>query len=163
MLLMDEEKQLFQAFSILAFFLITIVSKSDCYVALKLPTASPLIKRTPVVYNSSDPEWNETFQYRIHSAVKVSLFFFIPIIYISPEEQSFVTQGLLSYIIRQKCGKNVFFQTLQTPLQNCDEQGNQLRFSLLRNILNENTENIALKNWIIFRLELIHKHLRFND
>ncbi|ETE66890.1 Cytosolic phospholipase A2 zeta, partial [Ophiophagus hannah] len=50
-----------------------LVSKSDCYVALKLPTASPLIKRTPVVYNSSDPEWNETFQYRIHSAVKVNL------------------------------------------------------------------------------------------
>ncbi|KAG8126126.1 hypothetical protein E2320_021351, partial [Naja naja] len=49
-------------------------SKSDCYVALKLPTASPLIKRTPVVYNSSDPEWNETFQYRIHSAVKLSFY-----------------------------------------------------------------------------------------
>ncbi|XP_042315910.1 cytosolic phospholipase A2 zeta-like [Sceloporus undulatus] len=47
-----------------------LLSKADCYVALKLPTASPLIKRTQVVYNSSDPEWNETFEYRIHSAVK---------------------------------------------------------------------------------------------
>ncbi|XP_054825913.1 cytosolic phospholipase A2 zeta-like [Eublepharis macularius] len=47
-----------------------LLSKADCYVALKLPTASPLVKRTQVVYNSSDPEWNETFEYRIHSAVK---------------------------------------------------------------------------------------------
>ncbi|KAM3850911.1 cytosolic phospholipase A2 zeta-like [Vipera latastei] len=60
-----------------------ILSKSDCYVALKLPTASPLIKRTPVVYNSSDPEWNETFQYRIHSAVKNIL------------ELSFYNRGIL--------------------------------------------------------------------
>ncbi|XP_034273669.1 cytosolic phospholipase A2 zeta-like isoform X1 [Pantherophis guttatus] len=60
-----------------------LLSKSDCYVALKLPTASPLIKRTPVVYNSSDPEWNETFQYRIHSAVKNIL------------ELSFYNRGIL--------------------------------------------------------------------
>uniref|UniRef100_A0A452GNP3 C2 domain-containing protein n=1 Tax=Gopherus agassizii TaxID=38772 RepID=A0A452GNP3_9SAUR len=47
------------------------VSKADCYVALDLPTASPVTSRTQVVYNSSDPEWNETFEYKIHSAVKV--------------------------------------------------------------------------------------------
>lgn len=47
------------------------VSKADCYVELKLPTASPDVSRTRVVDNSENPEWNETFQYRIHSAVKV--------------------------------------------------------------------------------------------
>ncbi|XP_062824209.1 cytosolic phospholipase A2 zeta [Anolis carolinensis] len=47
-----------------------LLSKADCYVALKLPTASPLVKRTEVIYNSSNPEWNETFEYRVHSAVK---------------------------------------------------------------------------------------------
>ncbi|NXL29381.1 PA24F phospholipase, partial [Glaucidium brasilianum] len=46
------------------------VSKADCYVELKLPTASPIVSRTQVVDNSDNPEWNETFQYRIHSAVK---------------------------------------------------------------------------------------------
>uniref|UniRef100_A0A8C3QSJ6 C2 domain-containing protein n=1 Tax=Cyanoderma ruficeps TaxID=181631 RepID=A0A8C3QSJ6_9PASS len=46
------------------------VSKADCYVELKLPTASPSVSRTQVVDNSENPEWNETFQYRIHSAVK---------------------------------------------------------------------------------------------
>uniref|UniRef100_A0A8C3U570 C2 domain-containing protein n=1 Tax=Catharus ustulatus TaxID=91951 RepID=A0A8C3U570_CATUS len=46
------------------------VSKADCYVALKLPTASPSVSRTQVVDNSENPEWNETFQYRIHGAVK---------------------------------------------------------------------------------------------
>lgn len=48
-----------------------LVSKADCYVELKLPTASPFISRTQVVDNSDNPEWNETFRYRIHSAVKV--------------------------------------------------------------------------------------------
>lgn len=48
-----------------------LVSKADCYVELKLPTASPIVSRTQVVDNSDNPEWNETFQYRIHSAVKV--------------------------------------------------------------------------------------------
>uniref|UniRef100_A0A8C8SY31 Phospholipase A2 n=1 Tax=Pelusios castaneus TaxID=367368 RepID=A0A8C8SY31_9SAUR len=47
-----------------------LLSKADCYVQLKLPTASPLTYQTRVVDNSSDPEWNETFQFRIHSAVK---------------------------------------------------------------------------------------------
>ncbi|XP_056402648.1 cytosolic phospholipase A2 zeta-like [Hyla sarda] len=47
-----------------------MLSKADCYVQLRLPTASPLPDRTKVVYNSTDPEWNETFHYRIHSAVK---------------------------------------------------------------------------------------------
>uniref|UniRef100_A0A8C3FWS2 C2 domain-containing protein n=1 Tax=Chrysemys picta bellii TaxID=8478 RepID=A0A8C3FWS2_CHRPI len=48
-----------------------LLSKADCYVALDLPTASPVTSRTQVVYNSSNPEWNETFEYRIHSSVKV--------------------------------------------------------------------------------------------
>ncbi|CAH2328148.1 cytosolic phospholipase A2 zeta [Pelobates cultripes] len=47
-----------------------LLSEADCYVQLRLPTASPLTSRTEVVYNSSDPEWNETFHYRIHGAVK---------------------------------------------------------------------------------------------
>ncbi|TFK14957.1 MAX gene-associated protein [Platysternon megacephalum] len=47
-----------------------LLSKADCFVKLRLPTASPVTYRTQVVDNSSNPEWNETFQYRIHSAVK---------------------------------------------------------------------------------------------
>ncbi|CAM5151073.1 unnamed protein product [Natator depressus] len=47
-----------------------LLSKADCYVQLRLPTASPITYRTQVVDNSSNPEWNETFQYRIHNAVK---------------------------------------------------------------------------------------------
>uniref|UniRef100_A0A8C6YW75 Phospholipase A2 n=1 Tax=Nothoprocta perdicaria TaxID=30464 RepID=A0A8C6YW75_NOTPE len=47
-----------------------LLSKADCFVELKLPTASPVVSRTQVVDNSDNPEWNETFQYRIHSAVK---------------------------------------------------------------------------------------------
>ncbi|KAM4013676.1 cytosolic phospholipase A2 zeta [Anomaloglossus baeobatrachus] len=49
---------------------VDMLSEADCYVQLRLPTASPMPFRTKVVYNSSDPEWNETFNYRIHSAVK---------------------------------------------------------------------------------------------
>ncbi|NXE46894.1 PA24F phospholipase, partial [Casuarius casuarius] len=47
-----------------------LLSKANCYVAVDLPTASPVTSRTQVVYNCSDPEWNETFKYKIHSAVK---------------------------------------------------------------------------------------------
>ncbi|XP_060118629.1 cytosolic phospholipase A2 zeta [Heteronotia binoei] len=50
-----------------------LFSKADCYVELRLPTASPIVYRTQVIDNSSDPEWNETFQYRINSAVKNTL------------------------------------------------------------------------------------------
>ncbi|KAG8560561.1 hypothetical protein GDO81_015035 [Engystomops pustulosus] len=49
---------------------VDMLSEADCYVQLRLPTASPLPNRTKVIYNSTDPEWNETFHYRIHSAVK---------------------------------------------------------------------------------------------
>nr|XP_013814668.1 PREDICTED: cytosolic phospholipase A2 zeta-like [Apteryx mantelli mantelli] len=47
-----------------------LLSKANCYVAVDLPTASPVTSRTQVVYNCSDPEWNETFKYKIHNAVK---------------------------------------------------------------------------------------------
>lgn len=47
------------------------VSKADCYVRLWLPTASVSPSQTRTVVNSSDPEWNETFHYQIHGAVKV--------------------------------------------------------------------------------------------
>lgn len=47
------------------------MSKADCYVKLWLPTASPSCAQTRVIDNCSDPEWNETFHYQIHSAVKV--------------------------------------------------------------------------------------------
>ncbi|XP_048342900.1 cytosolic phospholipase A2 zeta [Sphaerodactylus townsendi] len=50
-----------------------LFSKADCYVELRLPTVSPVTHRTQVIDNSSDPEWNETFQYRINSAVKNTL------------------------------------------------------------------------------------------
>ncbi|XP_071078056.1 cytosolic phospholipase A2 zeta isoform X2 [Desmodus rotundus] len=47
-----------------------LLSKADCYVQLWLPTASPSRAQTRVIANCSDPEWNETFHYRIHGAVK---------------------------------------------------------------------------------------------
>ncbi|KAM9294463.1 cytosolic phospholipase A2 zeta-like [Gastrophryne carolinensis] len=50
-----------------------LLSNADCYVQLKLPTSSPNFSRTKVVYNSKDPEWNETFHYRIHGALKNTL------------------------------------------------------------------------------------------
>ena len=49
-----------------------IGSKSDCYVTLHLPTASSNIHRTKTVDNSSTPEWNETFDFRVQTCVKVS-------------------------------------------------------------------------------------------
>ncbi|XP_013368104.1 PREDICTED: cytosolic phospholipase A2 zeta isoform X2 [Chinchilla lanigera] len=47
-----------------------LLSKADCYVQLSLPTASPSPTQTKTVANCSDPEWNETFYYQIHGAVK---------------------------------------------------------------------------------------------
>ncbi|XP_011796588.1 PREDICTED: cytosolic phospholipase A2 zeta [Colobus angolensis palliatus] len=47
-----------------------LLSKADCYVQLWLPTASPSPAQTRTVANCSDPEWNETFHYQIHGAVK---------------------------------------------------------------------------------------------
>ncbi|XP_065796421.1 cytosolic phospholipase A2 zeta [Muntiacus reevesi] len=47
-----------------------LLSEADCYVQLWLPSASPSPARTRVVANCRDPEWNETFHYRIHGAVK---------------------------------------------------------------------------------------------
>ncbi|KAM8781688.1 cytosolic phospholipase A2 zeta [Rhynchonycteris naso] len=47
-----------------------LLSKADCYMHLWLPTASPSHAWTRTIANCSDPEWNETFHYRIHGAVK---------------------------------------------------------------------------------------------
>ncbi|ROJ78927.1 Cytosolic phospholipase A2 zeta [Anabarilius grahami] len=46
------------------------LSASDCYVILNLPTASACTNRTKTITNSNKPEWNETFNFRVHSNIK---------------------------------------------------------------------------------------------
>lgn len=48
-------------------------SESDCYVILSLPTATARTYRTKTVSNSNNPEWNETFTFRVPTHVKVSV------------------------------------------------------------------------------------------
>lgn len=47
-----------------------VLSKNDCYVTLKLPTASACCHHTKTVKNSNEPKWNETFHFRVHSGIK---------------------------------------------------------------------------------------------
>ncbi|XP_076599456.1 cytosolic phospholipase A2 zeta-like [Chaetodon auriga] len=46
------------------------LSESDCYVILSLPTATTRTYRTKTVSNNNNPEWNETFTFRVPSHVK---------------------------------------------------------------------------------------------
>ncbi|KAJ3610529.1 hypothetical protein NHX12_022621, partial [Muraenolepis orangiensis] len=46
------------------------VSKSDCCVTVDLPTASATARRTETVVSRKNPEWNETFSFRLHRHVK---------------------------------------------------------------------------------------------
>ncbi|XP_031728917.1 cytosolic phospholipase A2 zeta isoform X2 [Anarrhichthys ocellatus] len=45
-------------------------SESDCYVILSLPTATAKDYRTKTVSNNTNPEWNETFTFRVPTHVK---------------------------------------------------------------------------------------------
>ncbi|KAM6311653.1 uncharacterized protein AAHN32_001864 [Aegotheles albertisi] len=47
-----------------------LLTQSDCYVNLSLPTASVQHFRTKTVQNNKNPTWNETFHFRIQSQVK---------------------------------------------------------------------------------------------
>ncbi|XP_010220102.1 PREDICTED: cytosolic phospholipase A2 epsilon-like, partial [Tinamus guttatus] len=47
-----------------------VLSQTDCYVSLWLPTASPDKFQTKVIKNCKDPVWNETFYFRIQGQVK---------------------------------------------------------------------------------------------
>nr|XP_056707865.1 cytosolic phospholipase A2 epsilon-like [Euleptes europaea] len=47
-----------------------LLSATDCYVTLWLPTATSEKVRTKTVANCNDPVWNETFYFRIQSQVK---------------------------------------------------------------------------------------------
>lgn len=48
-----------------------VVSQSDCYVSLWLPTASDEKFHTKTIKNCRNPMWNETFYFRIQRQVKV--------------------------------------------------------------------------------------------
>lgn len=47
-----------------------LVTSSDCYVTLNLPTASSGTLQTRTVKNSRNPVWNQTFHFRIHRQLK---------------------------------------------------------------------------------------------
>ncbi|XP_053169257.1 cytosolic phospholipase A2 epsilon-like [Hemicordylus capensis] len=47
-----------------------LLSQNDCYVSLRLPTASFTDVRTKTISNCSNPVWNETFYFRIQNVVK---------------------------------------------------------------------------------------------
>ncbi|XP_073921829.1 cytosolic phospholipase A2 beta isoform X1 [Castor canadensis] len=47
-----------------------LVTPSDCYVTLWLPTASSHRLQTRTVKNSRNPVWNQSFHFRIHSQLK---------------------------------------------------------------------------------------------
>uniref|UniRef100_A0A8C8AQ53 Phospholipase A2 n=1 Tax=Otus sunia TaxID=257818 RepID=A0A8C8AQ53_9STRI len=47
-----------------------LLSQTDCYVSLWLPTASTDKFQTKTIKNCKDPVWNETFYFRIQSQVK---------------------------------------------------------------------------------------------
>nr|XP_023414478.1 cytosolic phospholipase A2 epsilon [Loxodonta africana] len=47
-----------------------VLSQTDCFVTLWLPTASCEKLRTKTISNCSNPEWNETFNFQIQSQVK---------------------------------------------------------------------------------------------
>lgn len=48
-----------------------VVTQSDCYVTVRLPTASVKRTKTCTVTDTKDPVWNESFHYRIQTQVKV--------------------------------------------------------------------------------------------
>lgn len=48
----------------------TLVTSSDCYVTLNLPTASSHTLQTRTVKNSRNPVWNQNFHFRIHRQLK---------------------------------------------------------------------------------------------
>ncbi|XP_008585972.1 PREDICTED: cytosolic phospholipase A2 epsilon [Galeopterus variegatus] len=47
-----------------------VVSQTDCFVSLWLPTASQKKLRTRTISNCSNPEWNENFTFQIQTQVK---------------------------------------------------------------------------------------------
>ncbi|XP_074853156.1 cytosolic phospholipase A2 beta-like [Carettochelys insculpta] len=47
-----------------------LLTGSDCYVSLWLPTASNKKVKTKTIQNNDDPVWNETFYFRIQNEVK---------------------------------------------------------------------------------------------
>ncbi|XP_049637641.1 cytosolic phospholipase A2 epsilon [Suncus etruscus] len=47
-----------------------ILSQTDCFVSLWLPTASQQRQRTRTISNCHNPEWNETFGFKIQGQVK---------------------------------------------------------------------------------------------
>ncbi|XP_074765189.1 cytosolic phospholipase A2 epsilon-like [Athene noctua] len=47
-----------------------LLSRTDCYIKLWLPTASCQEARTRTIHNCRNPVWNETFQFMIQSEVK---------------------------------------------------------------------------------------------
>uniref|UniRef100_A0A8D0KTT9 C2 domain-containing protein n=1 Tax=Strix occidentalis caurina TaxID=311401 RepID=A0A8D0KTT9_STROC len=48
-----------------------MMTASDCYVRLWLPSASNGKLRTKTIRNSDNPVWNETFYFRIQREVEV--------------------------------------------------------------------------------------------
>lgn len=82
---------------------VSVVSQSDCYVSLWLPTSSDEKFHTKTIKNCRNPVWNESFYFRIQRQVKVhkpkALFFtssLCSLIRLSPKQDVLFSNAVLS-------------------------------------------------------------------
>lgn len=83
-----------------------LMSNSDCYVCLWLPTCTNKVQKTKTMTNTSDPEWNETFYFAICNHVK-------NVLHLSLHDEDVITGNDLLYTLTYDLGKVLNGETKQ--------------------------------------------------
>ncbi|XP_056401836.1 cytosolic phospholipase A2 delta-like isoform X2 [Hyla sarda] len=83
-----------------------LMSHADCYVCLWLPTSTNKILKTRTVSDTSDPLWNETFQYTICNNVK-------NVLHLMLHDEDVITGNDLLYTVSYDVGKIRIGETKQ--------------------------------------------------
>ncbi|XP_069806670.1 cytosolic phospholipase A2 delta isoform X2 [Dendropsophus ebraccatus] len=83
-----------------------LMSHADCYVCLWLPTCTNKILKTKTVSDTSDPVWNETFQYTICNNVK-------NVLHLTLHDEDVITGNDLLYTLTYDVGRIRIGETKQ--------------------------------------------------
>ncbi|XP_012504584.1 PREDICTED: cytosolic phospholipase A2 delta [Propithecus coquereli] len=121
-----------------------LMSETDPYVVLRLPTAPGMTFKTKTVTDSSHPVWNETFSFLVHSQVK-------NVLELSVYDEDSVTEDDICFKVLYDISEVLPGKLLRKTFSQCPQGEEELDVEFLMEKTSDRSENLITNNVLVAR------------